>query len=80
MDDHSAYLADVRKESWSYPAKGNLLTVWQYFNELKYCGDPEKIRQGRRTLQDKGMPRTPQDYVLKGLRDEGTPKRRGRGN
>ena len=26
-DDHSAYLSEVKKESWSYPAKGNLSTV-----------------------------------------------------
>ena len=26
-DDHSVYLSEVKKESWSYPAKGNLCTV-----------------------------------------------------
>ena len=26
-DDHSTYLAEVKKESWSYPTKGNLSTV-----------------------------------------------------
>ena len=26
-DDHSTYLSEVKKESWSYPAKGNLSTV-----------------------------------------------------
>ena len=26
-DDHSAYLAEVKKESLSYPAKGNLSTI-----------------------------------------------------
>ena len=65
-DDHSAYLANVKKESWSYQVKGNLITVRQFFKELKECGDLEKIRQGKRTLQDKGMPGIPQDYTPKG--------------
>ena len=29
-DDHSTYLSEVKKESWSYPAKGNLSTVQQF--------------------------------------------------
>ena len=33
-DDHSAYLSEVKKESWSYPAKGNLSTVRQFIKEL----------------------------------------------
>ena len=29
-DDHSTYLAEVKKEPWSYPAKGNLCTIRQF--------------------------------------------------
>ena len=42
MDDHSAYLAEVKKESWSYPANGNLCTVWQFIKEMEGCPDAEK--------------------------------------
>ena len=42
MDDHSAYLAEVKRESWSYPAKGNILTIRQFIEELKGCVDLEK--------------------------------------
>ena len=69
-DDHSAYMAEVRKESWSYPAKGNLLTARQFFNKLQECGDPEKMSQGKKVLQDKGMPGVPQDYSPKGGKQE----------
>ena len=69
-DDHSAYLADVKKESWSYPAKGNLMTIRQFFKELQECGDLEKIRQGKRTLRDKGVPGIPQDNTPKGGKRE----------
>ena len=65
-DDHSAYLSKVKKESWSYPAKGNLSTVWQFIKELEGCSDAEKRCQANKTLQDKGMPGIPQDNTLKG--------------
>ena len=32
-DDHSVYLSKAKKESWSYPAKGNLSTVRQFVKE-----------------------------------------------
>ena len=54
-DDYSAYLAEVKRESWSYPAKGNLLTVWQFVEELKGCPDAEKRHLSDKTLWDKGM-------------------------
>ena len=66
MDDHSAYLSDAKKESWRYPAKGNLVTVRQFFRELKDCGDLDKICQGEKTLWDKGMPGIHQDNTPKG--------------
>ena len=66
MDDHSAYLAKVKKESWSYPVKGNLITVRQFIKELAGCKDAEKRRQANKTLQDRGMPEIPQDSTPKG--------------
>ena len=65
-DDHSAYLAKVKKESWSYPAKGNLSTVQQFVKELEGCPDPEKRHQTDKTLQEKGMPGIPQENTLEG--------------
>ena len=64
-DDHSTYLSEV-KESWSYPAKGNLSTVWQFIKELEGCSDVEKRCQANKTLCVKGMPGIPQDNTLKG--------------
>ena len=69
-DDHSAYLSEVKKESWSYPAKGNLSTVRQFIKELEGCPDAEKRRQVDKTLRDKGMPRIPQDNSPKGEKRE----------
>ena len=66
MDDHSAYLADVLKESWSYPAKGNLHTVRKFIKELKGCPDPEKRHKADKTLWDKNMPGVPQELAHKG--------------
>ena len=63
-DDHSTYLAEVKKESWSYPAKGNLCTVRQFVKKLEGCPDPEKRRQADKTIRDKGMPRIPQENTL----------------
>ena len=65
-DDHSAYLSKVKNESWSYLAKGNLITVWQFIRELVGCGDAEKRRQTDKIIQDNGMPRIPQDSTPKG--------------
>ena len=59
MDDHSAYLAEVKRESWSYPAKGNLCTIRQFVEELAGCLDPEKRLQADKTLWDRGMPGGP---------------------
>ena len=69
-DDHCTYLSDVKKESWSYPAKGNLITVWQFMKELAGCKDAEKRHHADKTLRDKGMPRIPQDSTPKGGKRE----------
>ena len=45
-DDHSAYLSCVRDVSWSYPAKGNLITACQYYQDLRASGDLEAIEAG----------------------------------
>ena len=50
-DDHSAYLSEVKKESWSYPAKGNLFTVRQFVKELEGCPDAEKRLLADKTLR-----------------------------
>ena len=68
-DDHSAYLAEVKRESWSYPAKGNLLTVRQFVEELKGCLDLEKRLQADKVLQDRGMPRVPQENIKGGKQE-----------
>ena len=41
-DDHSGYLSKVKKESWSYLAKGNLITIRQFIKELEGSGNTEK--------------------------------------
>ena len=69
-DDHSAYLSDVKKESWSYPAKGNLITVQQFIKELAGCKDAEKRCLVDKTLRDRGMPGIPQDSTPKGGKRE----------
>ena len=68
-DDHSTYLAEVKRESWSYPAKGNLLTVRQFIEELKGCPDAEKRCLADKTLRDKGMPGIPQENIKGGKRE-----------
>ena len=55
MDDHLAYRSCVRDMSWSYPAKGNLITTRQYYQDLKASKDPEAIEVGNTVLQNKGM-------------------------
>ena len=67
---YSAYLSKVKKESWSYPAKGNLITIQQFIQELEGCEDVEKISQGDKTLWDKGMLGIPQENTLKGEKRE----------
>ena len=46
MDDHSAYLSSVWDVSWSYPAKGNLVTACQYYQDLKTSKNREAIEAG----------------------------------
>ena len=60
-DDHSAYLSSVRDMSWSYPAKGNLITARQYYQDLKASKDPEAIEAGNNVLWEKGMMGIPQE-------------------
>ena len=77
-DDHSKYLSQVRDISWSYPAKGNLWTACQYFQELQTCKDREMVEQGEVVLWDRGMLWIPQEsgksgpiktqYVMRVLR------------
>ena len=77
-DDHSKYLSQVRDISWSYPAKGNLWTARQYFQELQTCKDREMVEQGETVLLDRGMLGIPQEsgksgpikarYVIRVLR------------
>ena len=69
-DDHSAYLAEVKKESLSYPAKGNLSTVWQFVKELEGCLAAEKRCQADKTLLEKGMPGLPQENIPEGGKRE----------
>ena len=60
-DDHSAYLSSVRDVSWSYPAKGNLITARQYYQDLKASKDREAIEAGDNVLKEKGMMGIPQE-------------------
>ena len=60
-DDHSKYLSQVQDISWSYPAKGNLWTARQFFQELQTCKDQEMVEQGEAVLWDKGMLGIPQE-------------------
>ena len=66
-DDHSAYLSCVKDMSWSYPAKGNLITARQYYQDLKASKDPEAIEAGNTILWDKGMMGIPQESSKAGL-------------
>ena len=77
-DDHSKYLSQVRDISWSYPAKGNLWTARQFFQELQASENREMVEQGEAVLQDRGMLGIPQEsrksgpikarYVIRVLR------------
>ena len=65
-DDHSAYLSIIKDVSWSYPAKGNLITACQFFKDLKSSGDREAIEAGDNVLWEKGMMGIPQESVKAG--------------
>ena len=65
-EDHSAYLSNVRDVSWSYPAKGNLITARQYYQDLKASNDPEAIEAGNIVLREKGMMGIPQESAKAG--------------
>ena len=65
-DDHSKYLSQVRDISWSYPARGNLWTARQYFQELQACKNREMVEQGEVVLQDRGMLGIPQESSKSG--------------
>ena len=77
-DDHSKYLSQVRDISWSYPAKGNLWTARQFYQELQACKNQEMVEQGEAVLLDRGMLGIPQEsgksgpikarYVIRVLR------------
>ena len=79
MDDHLKYLTQVLNISWSYPAKGNLLTACQYFQELQACKNQETVEQGEAVLCYRSMVGIPQEssktgpikaqYVIRVLRD-----------
>ena len=66
-DDHSAYLSNVREVSCSYPAKGNLITARQYYQDLKASKDLEAIEVGNTILWEKGMMGIPQESSKAGL-------------
>ena len=66
-DDHSAYLSNVKEVSWSYPAKGNLITARQYYQDLKACKDLEAIEAGNTVLREKGMMGIPRESSKAGL-------------
>ena len=68
-DDHSTYLSKVKKESWSYPAKGNLCTVRQFVEELEGCPDAEKRCLANKTLRDKDMLGIPQENIKGGKQE-----------
>ena len=65
-DDHSAYLSKVKKESWSYSAKGKLSTVRQFIKELEGCPDADKRLLADKTLREKGIPGIPQENTKGG--------------
>ena len=65
-DDHSAYLSKVKDVSWSYPAKGNIITACQFFNDLKASNDREAIELGDNILWEKGMLGIPHESLKAG--------------
>ena len=54
----------MKKESLSFPAKGNLSTIRQFVKELEGCPDPEKRKTADNTLRNKGMPGIPQENTI----------------
>ena len=65
-DDHLVYLSNVKDVSWSYPAKGNLITAHQFFKDLKASKDQEAIEAGDNVLWEKGMMGIPQESLKAG--------------
>ena len=65
-DDHLAYLSIVKDVSWSYPAKGNLITARQFFKDLRSSKDREAIEVGDNVLWEKGMVGIPQEIARPG--------------
>ena len=65
-DNHLAYLSNVKDVSWSYPAKGNLITAHKFFKDLKASKDPEVIEAGDNVLQEKGMMGIRQESIKAG--------------
>ena len=65
-DDHSAYLSVVKDMSWSYLAKGNLITARQFFKDLRSSKDQEVIEAGDNILWEKGMMGIPQESAKAG--------------
>ena len=62
-DDHLAYLSNAKDVSWSYPAKGNLITACQFFKDLKASKDREAIEAGDNILREKEMMGIPQESI-----------------
>ena len=69
-DNHLAYLSKVKDVSWSYPAKGNVITAHQFFKELQSSKNQEAIDQGDTVLQEKGMLGIPQESLSKETKKE----------
>ena len=65
-NDHSVYFSCVRDVSWSYLAKGNLITARQYYQDLKASKDQEAIEVGNNVLWEKGMTGIPQESAKAG--------------
>ena len=65
-DDHSAYLSNVKDMSWSFLAKGNLITACQFFKDLKASKDQEAIEAEDNILREKGMMGIPQESIKAG--------------
>ena len=65
-DNHLAYLSNVKEVSWSYLAKGNLITAHQFFKDLKASKDQEVIEAGDNVLWEKGMMGIPQESIKAG--------------
>ena len=66
MDDHSTYLSVIKDVSWSYPAKGSLITACQFFKDLRSSRDREAIEAGNNVLQERGMMGIPQESTKAG--------------